>query len=226
MPPLFLEKNKRVALHLIKQEFVKLSDENRRLTLHVSCILDAHALTGMPDWIQNAYTLMVRIANKSKKNVFEEAIHNCFVEMYGTEKTKTRLFPIINEANLLKFTMERTGKDDETVAVKLLFQISFAARKEIYDWCYDTKKATFYAQFEESQQELYNPGNEDDDESDDSDEEEEEEATQDALPLEDEDELSAQQKRKNAREATAAAARAANDPKTIADAKRKLSLIN
>ncbi|HEV2709131.1 MAG TPA: hypothetical protein VGU67_02860 [Edaphobacter sp.] len=209
MPPLFLEKSKRVPLHLIKQDFIKLSDENRRLTFHVSCPLESNTLTGMPEWIQNFYTLMIRTANKGKKQIFDEAVHNCFVEMFGTEKTKQKLFPIINEANLTGFAMERTGKDDESAAVKLSFKISFAARKEIYDWAYDTKKTTFWAAFEESQQELYSPANAaDSDSDDDDDDDEDEDAEQETLPLDDEDddededdeddedELQAQERRK------------------------------
>lgn len=184
MPPLFLDKSKRVPLHLIKQDFVKLSDENRRLTFHVSCALGEDAsLAGMPEWVQNAYTQMIRVANKSKKQLFDTVIPNCFVEMFGTEKTKTKLFAIVNEATLSGFTMDRTGKDDDDIAVKLCFKISFAARKEIYDWAYDTKKTTFWAAFEESQQELYreaspSDGDDVDDEEDDDDTDDQPEPSQ------------------------------------------------
>jgi hypothetical protein len=188
MPPLFLEKNKRVPLHLIKQDFIKLSDENRRLTFHVSCPLgDGNNLIGMPEWIQNFYTLMIRTANRGKKQIFDEAVHGCFVEMFGTEKTKQKLFPIINEASLTGFALERTGKDDESAEVKLLFKISFAARKEIYDWAYDTKKSTFWASFEESQRELYTTSVDADAEADESDEDDEDEPEQEKLGLDDED---------------------------------------
>lgn len=209
MPPLFLDKSKRVPLHLIKQDFVKLSDENRRLTFHVSIPLDdGNNLMGMPDWVQNFFTVMVKVANKGKKQVFDNVVPNCFVEMFATEKTKTKLFSIVNEATLSGFSMERTGKDDEDVAVKLSFKISFAARKEIYDWAYDTKKTTFWAAFEESQQELYRePDSEDgdsDDDDEDEDEDDEKQPTQTKLPVE-EDELSGQDRRKREREAVSKA---------------------
>ena len=138
----------------------------------------------MPLWVtrtgcKNAYTQMVRIANKSKKQQFDVVITNCFIEMFGSEKTKAKLFSIIKEATLSNFTMERTGKDEEDVAVKLAFKISFNARKEIYDWFWEAKKDDFFACFEESQQDLTfqaaRDAESDSEEEDDEDDEEEQE---------------------------------------------------
>jgi hypothetical protein len=191
MPPLFLPKSTRAKLHLSKQDLLKRSAEDKRQTFSVFIALsDGNALVGMPDWVQNAYTQMVRIANKSKKQVFDVVIANCFIEMFGTEKTKSKLFSIIQAATLSNFTMERTGKDEEDVAVKLAFKISFNARKEIYDWFWDAKKDDFWACFEESQQDLtFAAARDAESESDDdSDDDEEEDAEQEDLPLDDEDE--------------------------------------
>jgi hypothetical protein len=191
MPPLFLPKSTRAKLHLSKQDLLKRSAEDKRQTFSVFCSLsDGNAMTGMPDWVQNAYTQMIRIANKSKKQVFDVVIPNCFIEVFGSLKTKSKLFAIIKEATLSNFTMERTGKDEEDVAVKLSFKISFAARKEIYDWFWEAKKDDFFASFEESQQDLSfqaaRDAQTDSDDEDDSDEDDEEE--QEDLPLDDDEE--------------------------------------
>lgn len=190
MPPLFLPKSTRCKLHLSKQDLLKRSSEDKRQTFSVYCMLsDGNATIGMPDWVQNAYTQMIKIANKSKKQVFDVVIPNCFIEMFATEKTKSKLFSIIKEATLSNFTMERTGKDEEDVAVKLTFKISFSARKEIYDWFWDAKKDDFWACFEESQQDLTFAAARDaeSDSEDDEDSDEDEEAEQEDLPLDEDD---------------------------------------
>lgn len=188
MPPLFLPKSTRAKLHLSKQDLLKRSAEDKRQTFSVFIALsDGNALVGMPDWVQNAYTQMVRIANKSKKQVFDVVIANCFIEMFGTEKTKSKLFSIIQAATLSNFTMERTGKDEEDVAVKLAFKISFNARKEIYDWFWDAKKDDFWACFEESQQDLSFQAARDAEADSTNEADDDEDAEQEDLPLEDDE---------------------------------------
>src|ERR1700743_2093007 len=98
MPPVFLSKQSRIKLHLSHQDLLKRSSEDKRQTFSVySMLSDGNALVGHPDWVQNAYTQMIKIANKSKKQVFEVVIPNCFVDMYGSEKTKAGASPLINE---------------------------------------------------------------------------------------------------------------------------------
>lgn len=245
MPPLFLSKTTRTKLHLSEQKLLKRSSDDKRQTLSVFVKLsDGNALVGMPEWVQNAYTQMVKIANKSKHQVFDTVIPGCFVECFGTEKTKSKLFAIINAATLSHFVMDRTGKDDTDVEVNLSFKITFAGRKEIYDWYWDAKKETFFAQFEESQQDLtfaQARDNESDEVEQDGDledeDDEDDDAEQDELPLDDDDDDDDEEDddedeedegpsaAAKAQESVAEAAKAANDSKRVNAARRNLTVM-
>jgi hypothetical protein len=136
-------------------------------------------MNGMPEWVHTAYNTMLKSANRQKKIVFDERIENVAIDFFATPKSRTRIFTTVIGATLGKFTVERTGKEDN-VDVTLIFTCIFPGRKEIHDWTWDHKKADFFASFEPQQSDIFQeavPNGEGEDveeEEDDSEEDEEE----------------------------------------------------
>lgn len=107
-------------------------------------------MNGFPEFIQNAYTIMLKSANRQKRIAFDERIENVAIEFWSTFKIRTRVFPVVIGATLAKFNMERVGKTDEADVV-LTFTAVFLGRKEIHEWTWDHKKHDFWASFEPQQ---------------------------------------------------------------------------
>lgn len=185
--PSFIPKGKRINVSMLANSFNR---QSRRHTLRFGFDLSAgdSTLVGLPEWLQTAYTNIVRTGNLTRMQQFDIVLTAMTVECFSTEKARRPDWAVMFKANLSKFAMTRTGESDEDAAVKLQFIAEFDALKECHDWIFESKKANFWLAFEASQQALNLSGEQtdaagsDDDESDD-----EEDASQENLPLDDED---------------------------------------
>lgn len=186
--PRFIPKGKRINVSMLANSFNR---QSRRHTLRFGFDLSAgdSTLVGLPEWLQTAYTNIVRTGNLTRMQQFDIVLTAMTVECFATEKARRPDWAVMFKANLSKFAMTRTGESDEDAAVKLQFIAEFDALKEAHDWIFESKKANFWLAFEASQQTLNLSGEQtaaassDDDESDDDDD-----AEQEDLPLDDDSE--------------------------------------
>lgn len=165
MSNVFIPKGKRVKLTLRDAALLRRGEEKRH-HFKVDIVLSdgGDSLNGMPEWVQNAYTNLIKTGNLSTLQKFDVRLENATVEMFPTPKGR-RFFSPIMDATLSSFLMTRTGKGDEDAVVTLSFSAYFPGRKEIHEWTFDHKTANFWAAFEEAQQDLNfaGTGAEDDD---------------------------------------------------------------
>jgi hypothetical protein len=193
----FIQKSKRVKLTLRNAALLRKGEEKRHhFKLELNLSEGDDTLTGLPDWMQNAYTNLIKSANLTDCQKFGKLrFENMSLEMFPTFKGK-RFFSIINGATLGAFVMTRTGEGDEDAEVRLTFSAYFAGRREIHDWTFDHSKADFWMAFDSPQGELNLAGAQpgagedvsqdeldlDEDDEDDEDEGEDEEALYDDKP--------------------------------------------
>lgn len=213
----FLPKGKRIHLKLRKATLNR-GGSTRQHNFNVEFNLSEgdDTLTGLPEWIQNAYTNLAKLSNVTVAQGFEIVLTDYTLEFYSTAKNRSKMFPVVLKAKLLKFKMTRTGTDDEDVEVKLTFTILFDTSKAIHDWVFDEDETDFWMATEAPQMDLDLAGvqatapasiaavADEDDESDDDDEDDEEddldadsdEEDGDDDDDEEEDEQDAQERRK------------------------------
>ena len=183
----FLPKSKRIHLHLSAGTF------NRKTRQHTfKLILDLtegdNTLTGLPAWVQNAFTNMAKLINCNPYQSFEVALNDTVLEFFPTEKSRTRLWAPILNARLNDFEMTRSGTEED-LSIKLSFKAVFAASKDANDFVFEEGDGDFWMSAESPQQELNLSG---DTAAEEDDEEEEE------------DELEAQARRKEEKTAEGA----------------------
>jgi hypothetical protein len=233
MPNVFIDKGKRVKLTLRDAALLRRGEEKRH-HFKVDIVLSDgdDALNGMPEWVQNAYTNLIKTGNLATMQKFDVRLENATVEMFPTPKGR-RFFSPIMDATLSSFVMTRTGKGDEDAVVTLSFSAYFPGRKEIHEWTFDHKTANFWAAFEEAQGDLNfaGTGAEDDDQEDlplgEEDDEDGDDASEDD---EEEDEIEAQAARRNAKvvaapKPTPPAKKPLTESQQIAKAKETLQLM-
>ena len=194
----FLPKGKRIHLKLRKATLNRGgSTRQHNFNLMLDLTAGDDTLTGLPEWIQNAYTNLARIGNCTALQKFDVAFNDVVLEFYGSAKARAKLFPVILKAKLSKFVMERTGTEDEDVEVKLTFTALFDTTKQVYDWVYEEDDTEFWMSAESPQQELNLSGDnaaasdDEDDEDDDSEDEDEEESDDDENDEEEDEEQEA-----------------------------------
>jgi hypothetical protein len=154
MPNVFIPKGKRIKLTIRDAALLRRGEEKRH-HFKVDVVLSdgGDALNGMPEWVQNAYTSLIKTGNLATLQKFDVRLENATVEMFPTPKGR-RFFAPIMDATLSSFIMTRTGKGDEDAVVTLSFSAYFPGRKEIHEWTFDHKTANFWAAFEEAQGDL------------------------------------------------------------------------
>lgn len=110
-------------------------------------------MNGMPEFIQTAYTTMLKSSNKQGIVGFDERLENVAIEFWPTEKSRSRFFSIVMSATLANFQMKRQGSGDDP-EILLTFKAIFPAVLEVNAWAFDHSKADFWAEFEPQQGEL------------------------------------------------------------------------
>ena len=152
----FIKKDQRVKLTLRDSHLLRRGEEKRHhFKLELTLSEGDDTLTGLPEWIQNAYTNLVKSGNLTDLSKFGKLrFENMTLELYSTPRTKQRFFSVINGATLSKFVMTRTGEEDEDAVVALSFSAHFPGRKDVHDWTFDYKNAAFWMAFDDPQGEL------------------------------------------------------------------------
>lgn len=132
----FLPKGKRIEVSI---HGYSLNRKTKRQTLRLRFDLTAgdDTLTGLPTWIQNAFTHIVQTGNLAKDQGFTAVFVGATMECFASAKGKTRSFLVVG-ADLSKFEMRRKGGSDEDVVIELEFIAEFAAQEAIHKWVYDT----------------------------------------------------------------------------------------
>ena len=207
----FLPKGKRIHLKLRKATLNRGgSTRQHNFNLSLDLTEGDDTLTGLPEWLQNAYTNLARIGNCTALQKFDVVLSDVILEFYGTAKSRQKLWPVVTKAKLSKFVMERTGDEDEEVEVKLTFTAVFDTTKQIYDWVFADDDMEFWMAAESPQQELNLSGDnaaaaasdDDDDTEDDKDDDEEDDEESD----DDEDEDDEEEEEEEEQKASASAA--------------------
>lgn len=148
----FTEKRVKVKLH--DATLLRRGDERRhnfRLSINLS---EEGALIGLPEWVQNIYSLMQKAENRADDTKSKTVLENMSLGCWLTEKTRSKFFSQIMGATLSKFSLVRDGKGDEA-DILLYFNAHFPGRKEVHEWTYDHKNADFWMDFEPMQGDLY-----------------------------------------------------------------------
>lgn len=150
----FLPKGKRIHLKLKKATLNRGgSTRQHNFQLVLDLTEGDDTLVGLPEWIQNAYTNLIKTANYTDLVKFELAFGDETLEFYGSAKAKTRLWPVVLKAKLAKFSMIREGEEEDAV-VKLFFTALFDTTKVINEWVFDDEDGEFYMSSESAQQDL------------------------------------------------------------------------
>lgn len=147
----FLPKTKRVRLRIHKTDLIRMASDDKKHKFDASIVLTQgdDTMTGMPEWIQVAYETLLKARNLQKDVNFTHNLSNVAIEIFATPKGR-RTFPIIVDANLTGFQMDRTGSSDDP-QIALYFSMKFPGRKEIHDWTWDHKGMECFASFEQQQ---------------------------------------------------------------------------
>ena len=228
----FLPRKKRIHLHLSSGTF------NRKTRQHTfKLVLDLtegdNTLTGLPAWVQNAFTNMAKLVNCNPYQSFEVALNDVVIEFFSTEKARTRMWAPILNARIFDFEMTRTGTEED-LTIKLSFKAVFAASKDANDFVFDEGDGDFWMSAESPQQELNLSGDNAaatvSDDEDDEEEEEEEDGEEDdeeqeaSTPIAESQSAKAARIRKEA-EANAANAAPAARPPMIGNVPRRATVL-
>lgn len=146
----FLPKDKRV---LVTIHGYSLNRTNQTQTLRIRFDLTQgdDTLNGLPEWIQNAFTHMVKTGNCAKKQEFSAVFPAATLECFASQKAKTRDFLVAKKADLSNFQMTRKGSDEEPTVV-LEFVATFPKQSAIHKYIDETPiDEEVWMQFEQAQ---------------------------------------------------------------------------
>lgn len=150
----------------------------RRVKANVSVPLSNRATTGIPDWILNGYTFVVKDDSPYDKTSCKGVkLEGMSVEFYTSDNVKRKMQGVggLNGCTMDKFVVERIG-EGEKAEVFLSFVVYAPCSKDIIGWFYDHQGATIFVEFDATQATLAYEGEEEE-------EEEEEEPQSNVLPF-------------------------------------------
>jgi hypothetical protein len=151
----FLPKGKRIHLKLRKATLNRGgSTRQHNFKLELDLTEGDDVLTGLPEWMQNAFTNLAQIGNCAEEQKFDVVFNDHTLEFFGSGKAKQKLFPVVLKAKLSKFVMTRTGTEDEDVEVKLVFTALFDTTKQIHEWVFDDEDSELWMTAESPQLDL------------------------------------------------------------------------
>lgn len=193
----FIPKGKRIHVRLSKGDFNRKS-RHHTFKLVFDLTADGDTITGLPEWVQNAYTNLAKFANLNPFQRLEVSVDNAVLEFFPTQKSRTRLWAPILGAQLTNFEMERKGTE-ESLSIRLKFNATFPWNKSAHDFVGSEGDDDFWLSAESPQQDLNltaaqetaaetsddedeEEEDETEEEDDDSDEDEEEEDEEDSKP--------------------------------------------
>lgn len=175
----FLPKGKRIHLKLRKATLNRGgSTRQHNFKLELDLTEGDDVLTGLPEWMQNAFTNLAQIGNCAEEQKFDVVFNDHTLEFFGSGKAKQKLFPVVLKAKLSKFVMSRTGTEDEDVEVKLVFTALFDTTKQIHEWVFDDEDSELWMSAESPQLDLNLKGVQEKKQEDDEDEDEDEQVAQ------------------------------------------------
>jgi hypothetical protein len=146
----FLPKNKRVQV-TIHGYSLNRTNQTQTLRIRFDLTQGDDTLNGLPEWIQNAFTHMIRTGNCAKKQLFDAVFPAATLECFCSGKAKTRDFLVSKKADLSKFEMTRKGIGDDA-SVVLEFIATFPKQTAIHKYIDETPiDEEVWMQFEQAQ---------------------------------------------------------------------------